>query len=172
MVGKASKDCAIEGSKAQWYSRLLVDDWVRSAFYAVQSAREHHPWPSLAGFDSWMLTTFALLTSRLPEADLERLGRRLQFSRPNLNHLHDARTAISFLPDLCYEQLPSVVVRLLSRWTRSAGWRPGPLRRMRWRASRSPGCTGMALDRRRERADIQAMTGLNRDRSTAWCWGG
>lgn len=101
------------GVLAALHPDLRIDDWVRSAFYAVQSARDHHPWPSLAGFDNWMLTTFALLTSRLPEADLERLGRRLQFSRPNLNHLHDARTAISFLPDLCYEQLPSVVVRLL-----------------------------------------------------------
>ena len=60
-----------------------------------------------------MLTTFALLTSRLPEADLEQLGRRLQFSRPNLDHLHDARRAVSFLPTLRYEQLPSIVVRLL-----------------------------------------------------------
>jgi tRNA nucleotidyltransferase (CCA-adding enzyme) len=92
---------------------LRVDDWLRAAFCAVQEARQHHPWPSLADFDNWMLTTFALLTSRLPEAKLEQLGRRLQFSRPYLDHLHDARTAISFLPDLSYEQLPSVVVRLL-----------------------------------------------------------
>jgi tRNA nucleotidyltransferase (CCA-adding enzyme) len=101
------------GILAALHPDLRIDDWVRAAFRAVDDARDHHPWPSLAEFDNWMLTTFALLTCRLPEDDLERLGRRLQFSRPNLDHLHDARTAISFLPDLSYEQLPSVIVRLL-----------------------------------------------------------
>ncbi len=100
---------------------MRVDDWVRAAFQAVDDARDHHPWPSLAQFDNWMLTTFALLICRLPEDDLERLGRRLQFSRPYLNHLHDARTAISFLPDLSYEQLPSVIVRLLESLD-EVGW--------------------------------------------------
>ncbi len=100
---------------------VRVDDWVRAAFQAVDDARDHHPWASLAQFDNWMLTTFALLICRLPEDDLERLGRRLQFSRPYLNHLHDARTAISFLPDLSYEQLPSVIVRLLESLD-EVGW--------------------------------------------------
>ncbi|MBC7105347.1 MAG: CCA tRNA nucleotidyltransferase, partial [Firmicutes bacterium] len=30
---------------------LRIDDWVRSAFYAIQYARQHPPWPSLAEFD-------------------------------------------------------------------------------------------------------------------------
>ena len=46
---------------------LRIDEWVRAAFYAVSYARQQHPWPSLAEFDNWMLTTFALLTCRLPE---------------------------------------------------------------------------------------------------------
>jgi hypothetical protein len=75
--------------------------------------RANPPWPSLATFDNWRLTGFALFTSRLPEAELERFGRRLQFSRANLNHLHNARAAIALLPDLSRDLPPSEVVRLL-----------------------------------------------------------
>lgn len=92
---------------------LRIDDWVRSAFYAIQYARQHPPWPSLVEFDNWMLSTFSLLTSRLPQPELERLGRRLQFSRRYLDHLHDARTAIARLPLLGQPQPPSKVVELL-----------------------------------------------------------
>ncbi len=92
---------------------LRVDDWFREAFHRLQTARQYHPWPALADFDDWMLTTFALFSARLTEYELETLGRRLHFSRPNLNHLHHARVAISLLPDLSHEQLPSVIVRLL-----------------------------------------------------------
>ena len=95
------------------HPRLRVDDWVRAAFYAVHYAREHHPWPSLAAFDNWMLTAFSLFTSRLPEDELEKLGRRLQFSRRYLNHLQDARAAIALLPQLSEPLLPSEVVHLL-----------------------------------------------------------
>lgn len=95
------------------HPRLRVDEWVRAAFYAVHYAREHHPWPSLATFDNWMLTSFSLFTSRLPQDELERLGRRLQFSRRYLNHLQDARAAIALLPQLSEPLPPSEVVRLL-----------------------------------------------------------
>jgi tRNA nucleotidyltransferase (CCA-adding enzyme) len=101
------------GILAALHPALRIDEWARAVFYAIRYARQHYPWPSLNTFDNWMLTTFALLTSRLPQAELERLGRRLQFSREYLDHLHDARAAISFLPDLSHEQLPSVIVRLL-----------------------------------------------------------
>ncbi len=100
---------------------LRIDDWVRSAFMAVHQAREHHPWPSLAEFDNWMLTTFSLLTSRLPENELEALGRRLQFSRVYLNHLHDARAAIALLPQLSQPLPSSEVVRLLEPLS-EVGW--------------------------------------------------
>jgi tRNA nucleotidyltransferase (CCA-adding enzyme) len=92
---------------------LRIDEWVRAAFYAIRFARQNHPWESLADFDNWMLTTFSLLTSRLPESELEQLGRRLQFSRVNLGHLHNARAAIALLPDLGQDQPPSVIVRWL-----------------------------------------------------------
>lgn len=92
---------------------LRVDDWVRNAFGALRAARDNPPWPSLKTFDNWMLTTFALLISHLPESDLEQLGRRLQFSRTYLGHLHAARTAISCLPLLSQKQHPSDVVRVL-----------------------------------------------------------
>lgn len=92
---------------------LRVDEWVRAAFYALRYARENYPWPSLASFDNWMVTTFSLLTSRLPETELEQLGRRLQFSRPRLNHLHNALNAISLLPELSAARLPSEIVALL-----------------------------------------------------------
>ncbi len=100
---------------------LRVDEWLRAAFYAVRYARQQHPWPSLAEFDNWMLTTFALLTSRLPESDLEELGRRLQFSRVYLNHLHDARTAITTLDDLSVPQPPSAIVHWLEPLS-EVGW--------------------------------------------------
>jgi tRNA nucleotidyltransferase (CCA-adding enzyme) len=150
------------GILAALYPDLRIDEWTRAAFQAVHEARNHLPWPSLADFDNWMLATFALLTSRLPEADLEQLGRRLQFSRPYLDHLHDARTAISFLPDLSYEQLPSVVVRLLE-----------PLDEVGWLAAWAAAPNGLAREQIARFAqewrfvkptvsgrDIQAMTGL------------
>ena len=71
------------GVLSRIHPQLVVDDWVR-AFYALRYAREHPPWPSLADFDNWMLTTFSLLTSRLPPDELERLGRRLMFRRLHL----------------------------------------------------------------------------------------
>jgi tRNA nucleotidyltransferase (CCA-adding enzyme) len=92
---------------------LRIDEWVRAAFYAIRFARQNPPWESLTSFDNWMLTTFSLLTSRLPESELEQLGRRLQFSRVNLGHLHNARTAIALLPDLEQDQLPSMIVQWL-----------------------------------------------------------
>jgi tRNA nucleotidyltransferase (CCA-adding enzyme) len=92
---------------------LKIDEWLRAAFYAIRFARQNQPWESLETFDNWMLTTFSLLTSRLPESELEHLGRRLQFSRVYLGHLHDARTAIALLPDLSRDQLPSVIVQWL-----------------------------------------------------------
>lgn len=92
---------------------LAVDDWVRAAFYALRYAQEHPPWPSLAEFDNWMLTTFSLLTSRLHPDDLERLGRRLMFRRLYLDHLQDARAAIGHLPALSEPLAPSAVVALL-----------------------------------------------------------
>ncbi len=101
------------GILAAIHPDLRVDDWVRSAFHAVRDAREDLPWPSLATFDNWMLTTFGLFISRLPEPELEQLGRRLQFSRAYIDHLHAARTAIAYLPLLGKQQQPSEVVRLL-----------------------------------------------------------
>jgi hypothetical protein len=92
---------------------LRIDEWGRAAFYALRYTREHLPWPSLADFDNWMLTTFSLFTSRLSEPELEQVGRRLQFKRDYLDHLQDARAAIALLPELSQDQLPSQVVRLL-----------------------------------------------------------
>jgi hypothetical protein len=86
---------------------------VRAAFYAIQYARQNYPWPSLATFDNWMLTIFSLFTSRLPEPELEKLGRRLQFKRLYLDHLQNARAAIALLPDLSRDLRPSEVVHLL-----------------------------------------------------------
>jgi tRNA nucleotidyltransferase (CCA-adding enzyme) len=150
------------GILAALHPDLRIDDWVRATFRAVREARREHPWLSLAEFDNWMLTTFALLTARLSQPDLEQLGRRLQFSRPYLDHLHDARTAIAFLPDLCHEQLPSVVVRLLEPldevgWL--AAWAAAPNALAREQIARfathwrwvKPGVTGR---------DIQAISGL------------
>ncbi|MBI5957290.1 MAG: CBS domain-containing protein [Chloroflexi bacterium] len=92
---------------------LRIDEWVRAAFYAIRFAHQNHPWPSLDKFDNWMLSTFSLFTSRLPEPELEKLGRRLQFKRSYLDHLQDARVAIALLPELSQEQLPSTLVRML-----------------------------------------------------------
>jgi tRNA nucleotidyltransferase (CCA-adding enzyme) len=101
------------GVLAAIHPQFRIDDWARAAFNAVRDARATPPWPSLATFDNWRLTGFALFTSRLPEAELERFGRRLQFSRVNLNHLHHARAAIALLPDLSRDLPTSEVVRLL-----------------------------------------------------------
>jgi len=144
------------------HPELRVDDWVCATIRAVREARRDYPWPSLAEFDNWMLTTFALLVGRLSQPDLEQLGRRLQFSRPYLDHLHDARTAIAFLPDLCHEQLPSVIVRLLEPldevgWL--AAWAAAPNALAREQITRfaahwrwvKPAVSGR---------DIQAITGL------------
>lgn len=95
------------------HPHLRVDDWARAAFYAVRYARQFPPWRALAFFDNWMLTAFSLFTSRLSEDDLEKLGRRLQFSRVYLNHLHNARAAIALLPLLDEGQPPSAVVEML-----------------------------------------------------------
>lgn len=100
---------------------LRTGEWIRGAFYAVRYARQFPPWPSLEGFDNWMLTTFSLLTSRLPQSDLEDLGRRLQFSRRYLDHLHDARMAIAALPQLNIPQPPSTVVEFLEP-VNEVGW--------------------------------------------------
>ncbi|MCZ7541874.1 MAG: hypothetical protein M5U29_18565 [Anaerolineae bacterium] len=141
---------------------LRVDEWVRSAFYAIRYAREHLPWPSLDAFDNWMLATFSLLTSRLPQPELERLGRRLQFSRRYLDHLHDARTAIAHLPLLSEPLPPSRVVELLEPLDEMGwlvAWAAAPEATPRdaitqfareWRFI-SPTLTGH---------DIQALTGL------------
>jgi len=141
---------------------LRVDEWVRSAFYAIRYAREHLPWPSLAEFDNWMLSTFSLLTSRLPQTELEQLGRRLQFSRRYLDHLHDARTAIARLPLLSQPQPPSQIVELLE-----------PLDEMGWLvawaaapdATSRDAITRFACEWRFVRPtltghDIQALTGI------------
>lgn len=101
------------GVLAAIHPQLRVDEWVRSAFYALRYAHQHHPWPSLTTFDNWMLTSFSLFTSRLSQEELEKLGRRLQFSRRYLNHLQDARAAIALLPQLSEPLAPSQVVRLL-----------------------------------------------------------
>jgi tRNA nucleotidyltransferase (CCA-adding enzyme) len=102
------------GVLALIHPELRVDDWVRGAFYATCYARQHPPWPSLASFDNWMLTTFSLFTSRLSPDELNALGTRLQFSRVYLDALQDARAAIALLPDLSQAQPPSRVVDLLS----------------------------------------------------------
>ncbi len=112
------------GILAQIHPDLRIDDWVRAAFYAIRYARENPPWPSLVKFDNWMLSTFALLTSRLPEAELEQLGRRLQFSRVYLNHLQDARTTIAKLPLLDGPLPASEVVRILEP-VGEVGWLVG-----------------------------------------------
>jgi tRNA nucleotidyltransferase (CCA-adding enzyme) len=112
------------GILQQIHPALRVDDWVRGAFYALRYARENHPWPSLAEFDNWMLSTFALLTSRLPADELERLGRRLQFSRVYLNHLQDARAAIARLPRLDGPLPASEVVAILEPVS-EVGWLVG-----------------------------------------------
>lgn len=92
---------------------LRVDDWVRGAFYSLRHARQDHPWSSLAQFDNWMLTAFSLFICRLPQDEVEQLGRRLQFSRAYLDHLHSARAAIAALPALNAPQSPSTIVELL-----------------------------------------------------------
>ncbi len=114
---------------------LRIGEWVRSAFYAVRYARQAPPWPSLAEFDNWVLTTFSLLTSRLPQPDLEELGRRLQFPRRYLDHLHDARTAIAALPHLSMTQPPSAVVERLE-----------PLNEVGWLAAWAAAPTAVARD--------------------------
>ncbi len=114
---------------------LRIDEWVRAAFYALCYARQHIPWPSLADFDNWMLTTFSLFTSRLNESDLEQVGRRLQFKRDYLDHLQNARAAIALLPDLDQEQPPSQVVRLLE-----------PLDEVGWLAAWAAAPTAIARD--------------------------
>ncbi|MCD4687615.1 MAG: CBS domain-containing protein [Anaerolineae bacterium] len=101
------------GVLAALHPGLRVDDWVRGAFYSLSHARQQHPWPSLAEFDCWMLTAFSLFICRLPQKEVEQLGRRLQFSRAYLDHLHSAHTAIALLPELSAPQPPSAVVDLL-----------------------------------------------------------
>jgi tRNA nucleotidyltransferase (CCA-adding enzyme) len=103
------------------HPKLWVDEWLCGAFRALWYAQKHHPWSSLDTFDEWRLTRFALLLSRLSKNELEDLGRRLQFSRPDLDCLHDARTAVALLPDLGQEQLPSVIVRILDP-LHEVGW--------------------------------------------------
>jgi tRNA nucleotidyltransferase (CCA-adding enzyme) len=150
------------GILAVLHPDLKIDEWVRAAFYATRYARDNHPWPALAEFDNWMLTTFSLLTSRLPEGELEQLGRRLQFSRLYLNHLQDARAAIALLPELSQEQQPSTVVRLLE-----------PLDEVGWLAAWAAAPDAVARDNITEFArkwrfikplvngrDLQRITGL------------
>jgi len=150
------------GILAAIHPELRLDDWVRSAFCAVRYAREHPPWPSLAQFDNWILTTFSLFTSRLPQDELEALGRRLQFSRTYLNHLHDARAAIALLPDLSRERRPSEIVGMLE-----------PLDEVGWLAAWAAATEATARDQivcfaRTWRTvkptlggrDIQALTGI------------
>ncbi len=150
------------GILAALHPDLRLDDWARSAFCAVRYAREHHPWPSLAHFDNWMLTTFSLFTSRLPQDELEALGRRLQFSRVYLNHLHDARAAIALLPELSRERLPSEIVAMLE-----------PLDEVGWLAAWAAATEATARDQVARFAgtwrtvrpglgghDIQALTGI------------
>lgn len=112
------------GVLSQIHPDLRVDEWVRGAFYAIRYARENNPWPSLAEFDNWMLSTFALLTSRLPADELEALGRRLQFSRVYLNHLQDARAVIAQLPRLDGPLPPSEIVAILEPAS-EVGWLVG-----------------------------------------------
>lgn len=101
------------GVLAALHPVLHVDEWYVRAFDTLRAAQVDLPWPSLADFDNWMITSFGLFTARLSAEELEAFGKRLQFSRPNLDHLHDARVAVALLPDLSHEQLPSVIVRLL-----------------------------------------------------------
>lgn len=150
------------GILGQIHPDLVIDDWVRAAFYALRYARERPPWPSLAAFDNWMLTAVALLAGRLPQPDLEQLGRRLMFRRLYLNHMQDARTAISRLPALSDPLPPSAVVALLEPldevgWL--AAWAAAPTAQARraiecfareWRAVK-PGIDGRG---------VQALTGL------------
>ena len=112
------------GILSQIHPELRVDEWVRGAFYAIRYARENNPWPSLAEFEHWMLSTFALLTSRLPADELEQLGRRLQFSRAYLNHLQDARAVIAHLPRLDGPLPPSEIVAILEP-ANEVGWLVG-----------------------------------------------
>lgn len=141
---------------------LRIDEWVRCAFYALRYAREHPPWPELASFDHWMLTTFSLLTSRLSGPELDSLGRRLQFSRANLNHLHNARTAIAMLGPLSAKQPASHIVNLLE-----------PLDQVGWLAAWAAAPTAIARENIVRYArewrlvkptingrDLQAITGL------------
>lgn len=123
------------GILRQIHPDLRIDEWVRSAFYAIRFARQNHPWPSLAEFDNWMLSTFALLTSRLPADELEALGRRLQFKRVYLDHLQDARAVIAQLPRLDAPLSPSEVVAILEPAS-EVGWLVG------WAAS--PGAQARA----------------------------
>lgn len=141
---------------------LRVDDWFRAAFDTLQTARLHPPWPSLAHFENWMLTAFALFTARLPEGELETLGRRLQFSRTKLDHLHQGRVAISLLPDLSHEQLPSVIVRLLEGldevgWL--AAWSCAPHGLAREQIARFA-CTWRFVKPTLDGRDLQAITGV------------
>lgn len=122
------------GILSQIHPELHVDEWVRGAFYALRYARENNPWPSLAEFDNWTLSTFALLTSRLPADELEALGRRLQFSRVYLNHLQDARSVIAQLPRLDGPLPPSEIVAILEPvgevgWL--VGWAAAPCAQVR-----------------------------------------
>lgn len=150
------------GILAAIHPDLRMDDWVRSAIYAVRYARQYHPWPSLAEFENWMLTTFSLLTSRFPGPKLEQLGRRLQFSRAYLNQLHDARTAIALLPQLEAGCPPSDVVRQLEPLS-EVGWLAA------WAAAPNAIARRLIVDFAREwrfvkpaitGADIQALTGI------------
>ncbi|MEW6579610.1 MAG: CBS domain-containing protein [Chloroflexota bacterium] len=150
------------GILAAIHPDLHLDDWVRSAFCAVRHAREHHPWPSLAQFDNWMLTTFSLFTSRLPQDELEALGRRLQFSRVYLNHLHDARAAIALLPELSRERPPSEIVGMLEPldevgWL--AAWAAATEATARDQIARFAG-TWRYVKPRLGGRDIQALTGI------------
>lgn len=150
------------GVLATLHPGLRLDDWVRSAFCAVRYAREHPPWPSLAQFDNWMLTAFSLFTSRLPQGELEALGRRLQFSRVYLDHLHDARTAIALLPELSRERLPSEIVALLEPldevgWL--AAWAAATEATARDQIARFAG-TWRAVKPTLGGHDIQALTGI------------
>ncbi|MCZ7539584.1 MAG: CBS domain-containing protein [Anaerolineae bacterium] len=150
------------GILAAIHPDLHLDDWVRSAFCAVRYAREHPPWPSLARFDNWMLTAFSLFTSRLPQDELEALGRRLQFSRVYLDHLHDARAAIALLPELSRERPPSEIVAMLEPldevgWL--AAWAAATEATARDQIARFAG-TWRAVKPTLGGRDIQALTGI------------
>lgn len=141
---------------------LRIDAWVRGAFYAVRYARQSPPWPSLVEFDNWMLTTFSLLTSRLPQADLEEFGRRLQFSRAYLDHLHHARTAIALLSELDTPRAPSEMVAMLEHldevgWL--AAWAAAPTATARDQIAAFAGNYRFVKPTLSGR-DIEALTGL------------